>query len=67
MLLFEPERPAAFAKLPPPKTRSARRHAQNPEEHPYGDEEFRRGVWLIATVLLVMLGVGGALVFSGLL
>jgi len=35
------------------------------EKSAYTDDEFQRGVWLIAMVLFVLLLVGGGLIFSG--
>ncbi len=57
---------AAFQKHAAKKSRSWLDAHRSREEGVYSDDEFRQGVWLIATVLLVMLGIGGWLILAGL-
>ena len=37
------------------------------EDSAYGDDEFRRGAWLITAFMLVMLGIGCWLILAGLI
>jgi hypothetical protein len=62
-----PEPAASFAKHPKEKRHSSHRRARDRVKDTYDDDEFRRGLWLIVMVVLVLLTVGGGLVFSGLI
>lgn len=62
-----PEPSASLAKHPTEKTHSSHRRASDRIKNTYDDDEFQRGLWLIVMVVLVLLAVGGGLIFSGLL
>ena len=61
-----PEPPASFAKLRTERKHSAHRRASDRIKNNYDDDEFQRGLWLIVMVVVVLLAVGGGLIFSGL-
>lgn len=65
------EDPSAFEKLPGSRAQAVRhasRHtSRGPQNEAYDADESRRGQWLLATVVITLLVIGGLLIFSGLL